>query len=312
MALAGQLAEAVNRVRDIVNDAGIAAKYGTSRVIKALGEQWNTALGDLNQQLSKNPLYAEYQITVNTTDRTYMIPSGTAGIIAVEVRESSTGGIVARIPCFGYNDVYGPNFVVKPPFIIFDAAFPTTMYVSIIYTPNALEYMQEASVTEAAFASPTTLVLTTTLNYGDFDPRPNAYIGGMVRVFTGTVNPAGYGHWPWQERYITGYVASSRTITVNKAWDFTIPAATIKYEIVPMCELQIMSIAILYTARMLLSLEGRASKAALVEAEARRSLNAARRHYGDLNRVKEPGATNHLDRKGGTSMLPSPIRTITI
>lgn len=296
-AVPGQLSEAVKTVREKINHSSINSKYGTARLVTLLGESWDVVIQDVNAGMGRNPIYATWDITFNTTDKEYLLPAGVGGLVQIAIPDPTTGRTVGIIPAYGLHEIRGPNWVITPPFIRFDLTFNESTDGRIAFIPRGVDYMHQGSLNVTAngtLIGDDSLVLSVSPSVGAFDPRPNAYIGGMIRVYSAEVL-AGYEHWPWEERWIKTYDAQKHEITVNKDWDSNPTGTAVLYEILPMIDPMLMSLACIECARHIVSVEQQLTRVRALSGEYRIRLAAIRRHYSGLNRVREPGVPNKLD-----------------
>lgn len=314
MAMLGSLLnDALNDLRTRIADAPTVAKYQTTNLLRRLAAGWNAALQDVNTALTKNPIYSHVDIVTNTTDTLYMVPAGVGGIVQIAVYNAD-GTRQYVVPCFGLNEIRGSNWTCKPPFIKFDTPWSTVTTLRVYFIPAAVNYMQTGA-TSTFTAS--TVKLNTTPVTGVFDNRPNAYLGGMIRVYATTGTTTGYVFWPTQERWITGYTVSTGTVTLEKAMDLvpTGISAQVSYEILPMVDPDLMDLAVMQAARHLLAVEQRLQRSSALHKEYQIALVAARRKYQILNSVREPGAPHktemlQVSRRPSASTFQGTVLTI--
>jgi len=84
-------------------------------------------------------------------------------------------------------------------------------------------FIDESTLTEHdGYATIQLMETSTDWFMGEFDQRPEAFVGMMIRVL-GTVSdtaPSGYGYFPVQERVVNWYDAATEMARVEPAWDF--------------------------------------------------------------------------------------------
>lgn len=142
------------------------------------------------------------------------------------------------------------------------------------YVPSADILPHEGT---AGSATGTTLVLAATPTIGVLDTRPNAYLGGLVRIL-------GDSNGIMQERVVTAYDVTTRTATVD-AWSPT-PGGTILYDILPpLFTRSVMYAVALTAARMMMSPGSTADKFKRMSLEAEEAVNAAQESVRRLNGV---------------------------
>jgi len=145
----------------------------------------------------------------------------------------------------------------------------------------------EVVVTRVGGFVDTTVVLSASPTAGLFDPRPNAYIAGRLRLLTGSNPQVGntkFSHFPWQERDIIEYDPATRKAHMSSPFDFT-PYGVITYEILPLAENALLYASSVETARSVLSMSGNMIRAREVRNEYDIALVTARRLLGARNKA---------------------------
>lgn len=164
---------------------------------------------------------------------------------------------------------------IQQPFVV--STVPTTGSVTITAVPNATY----------AVPTETTLVLASSPSIGEFDPRPNAYIAGRLRIIdAGT--PATYGAFRWIERDIIEYDPATSTVVLSSPLDFPVWATgtTVKYEILPMADSTMLLASAVEAARFIHSMTGNTERMAILTREYQRQITTARRQMATRNRAR--------------------------
>lgn len=301
----GLLEAALGDTRLAINDHVIDGRYSDSDLLRILASSFNIALTDLNTAMSKNPIYVEHTINFNTTDKEYLLPTGVNGIAQLAIPDPATGRVESLIPAFHLNELAGPNWSIVLPFLRLQMPFNRAAVGRVTFEPKAETMMHVGKLTGSTHtiaAAATTFALSeSAVQYGRFDKRPNAYIGGMLRVYKAKI-PSGYLAFPVQERIVTAFSAATLTLTLNKCFDVEISDASaneIWYEIVPLVDPGIMRLAGLEAARFLCETSTEKDKARSLSDSYERQKIAVRRNYQSLNQVREKAPPHPLNRIGG-------------
>lgn len=211
------------------------------------------------------------------------------GITAVTVTGSVGGPYTVT---FSNPSGYQPLPYVKVPPI------SGSCTIAAVYTDT---YPQVEETTIALSANPT---------IGQLDPRPNAYIGGRIRLLEGIAPSIYRGFW-WMERDIIEHDPSTGELTLSSPLDF-VPWGPIKYEIIPMSEPCMLYAAAVDTARSIHTMAGNRERVAHLEREYNRALTTARRLLGTRNKALSlmPTPTRYL-RDNSRYSSTAPINNVT-
>lgn len=163
------------------------------------------------------------------------------------------------------------------------------------------------SVTVARVNDPidTTVVLDNSPDIGNFDPRPNAFIGGRWRLLSSDKIPFDHIAMIWQERDIIEYDAASQKITLSSPLDFTPYGSTLVYEILPLGETVLFNAAAIETARLIHGMNGNVDRRNALALERKRATIVAKRMLGARNKARKIMPTPKRYLKGTSTLGPS-------
>lgn len=243
---AGFLADTIQRIYDYANEPSENPKWTSDKLYPLIRGSYGRVMQDVNG-LGQNPLIVRFDVTVTSTQRTYLLPPNIGQIIAFGKVNTTTDEFYECILPQSRLNPSGPGVTFEGPLVRFEPNWGVDETLRVLYIPNgdcALHLGTFLSTDDDV--TTTTIPVSTSPSEGYFDRRPNAYLGSMFRLLSClddtdvSVSPIGYSYFPVQERPITGVVAETALITVDTELDFD-PSAdmdgadpfTFTYEIVP-------------------------------------------------------------------------------
>lgn len=247
------------------------------------------------------------------------LSSGASGNFTVKYRTETTANIATTATAGTVETAIEALASITGVTVTGDAGGPWTIAAG---TPTVLAPFTVASqpsgggtltIAASAAETVTTVKLDTSPTLGEFDQRPNGFIGGMLRIYDAADGMTDHTVFPWQERRGIGYNAKDNTLTLNAAFDGVVnglAAGSIKYEIVPLVEPAMFELASIRAAARVLRVVGERSRVQLMQDEYEIQKTTLRRQLGKRNHVKPIGPTSKIDRKTA-GQLVSPIRVIT-
>jgi len=242
-------------IREIAGEPSIHAKYTDARLLTWIEQAYSHIILEINRR-SANPIVLPFTIALDADLLLYVLPPTVQRIIDLELLNSDGNTIGYTMPSSRYNPG-GPGVTLEHNCIRFWNDPVDGYSLRVWYVPSGCVRLHTGSIaSDASIVNSTTLntctvVLPATPTTGTLDNRPNAYIGSVFRVLSATTKDY------VQERMITAYDVTTRTITVSPCFETALlPGATVVYEIAPPVE-QAVDIAVAtYVARTLCALEG--------------------------------------------------------
>lgn len=266
----GSIRAAVKRVRQLVDEPSIEAKYSDRDIVDLLNESWSEVVGDVFA-CAQHPPYAQHDIQLSTSQYVYPLPASV--------------GEIRRIAKFSDNDEVEweilPEGLLNPSGygIILDGNHLLRMRpehgLSDVIT---IEYIPSGDITchvgQVILSGATTTVFPVSptaadVLLGDLDGRPNAYAGCIFRWLshggTTSLKPAGYNVFPVQVRRIASYSVAAPSVTVVPAFDFdptSLPNQELRstYEIYPVEAPVIWPVIARHTARLISGMENKTGR----------------------------------------------------
>jgi len=260
-------------IREFAGEPGIHAKYSDARLLDWIEMAFSKVFGALSRR-ADNPICMTYDITLSSGQPHYQLPPTCQRVLQAQV---FTAGDMdnpvwelhprARSHPAGYNIVFEHTTVRLSPATI---AQLDGYVLRVTFVPSGCVKLHTASIdtddddddtgnitngtTTATVVLPTQTNINAT-GAGTLDLRPNAYGGSIFRVLS-----AGAANYV-QERLITAYDVTTRTLTLSPQFDAGLVPATdtdtnVVYEIAPPLVEQFDAVIAAWVAMMIVGLEG--------------------------------------------------------
>jgi DNA/RNA endonuclease YhcR with UshA esterase domain len=262
-------------IRENTDEPSAGAKYDTDSLLRRIKGISQEVITELNA-LADNPVYGRINISFAQGTDTYILPPNVSSIERIGRLNSLTGLPEGILWLRSKRNPYGPVFRLEGQTLRMDPKWlgATTEY-EMLYIPNG---NFEFHYGTAAGSTTTTLTLAATPTAGARDTRQNAYVGSTVRIITDDGNIV-------QERNVTGYVNSTRVITVSPAFNPTL-AGTITYEIIPSYWHFLERVISFKVALDLVAIEGNPRRVAGLTTLLRNSMRSARLELNRMENIK--------------------------
>ena len=245
---AGFLEDTVQRIYDYSNEPSTNPKWTTDKLFPLIRGSYARIMADVNG-IGQNPIVVRFNITVTTTQRTYLLPPNVGQVLMFGKVDPANGEFYERIiPNSRFNPA-GSGCTFEGPLVRLSPLWQENDTLQILYIPNGDCVMHVGTFAQnATGVSTTTFPLAVSPSEGYFDRRPNAYLGSVARLLSAVSaagvasTPSGYSYFPIQERPITSYAPTTQLATVDTAFDFNpgdastmsgTDPAVITYEVVP-------------------------------------------------------------------------------
>lgn len=212
----------IARARGYVDAVSIDAKYTDDFLVRHIIQPATVDVLSRINTNQDNPIVNRFTISLAAGTSVYQMPPCVQEVWRIVRLDSNLNILGDYIPRNHFHRM-GPNWSLEGNTLRWWPKNDETFDVTIFYISNGDVALHYAS-TGATYPTSTTMVLPSSPTLGEVDRRPNAYVGSVVR----TLPSSGIR----QERIITAYDASTRTVTVNLPWDST-PSANTPYEIAP-------------------------------------------------------------------------------
>lgn len=267
------LARTRANIREFAGEPGIHAKYSDARLLDWIEMAFSKVFGALSRR-ADNPICLTYDITLSSGQPHYQLPPTCQRVLQAQVftAEDMDNPVWelhprARSHPAGYNIVFEHTTVRLSPTTI---AQLDGYVLRVTFVPSGCVKLHTASIdtddddddtgnitngtTTATVVLPTQTNINAT-GAGTLDLRPNAYAGSIFRVLA-----AGAANYV-QERLITAYDVTTRTLTLSPQFDAGLVPATdadtnVVYEIAPPLVEQFDAVIAAWVAMMIVGLEG--------------------------------------------------------
>lgn len=241
----GLISDSLARVRQMTDEPTQVYKYSDADLLKYLQTSFRTVLQDANMN-SSCPVIARFDVTVVAGTLDYALPPNIGEILRVSKWNSTLDLMEWEITPTNLWDPAGVGWTIQGNVVHFSPSFTIGDTLRIEYVPSGEILLHDGAATAVA-GTKTTVVLAASPTTGALDNRDNAYVGQMIRFLSNSTGQLG-------ERFITAYVASTRTATFTPAFTFVATAPT--YEILPLAHSLLEMAVCLDTARTILCIEG--------------------------------------------------------
>lgn len=260
------LSELVETVRFYINEASIDAKYTDPKLWRLINLMAAQVMTDV-RLVAENPITVRFTITLTADKYVYGLPPYVGEVLRVGSYSSdyNTWSWLFE-PRSRWNPL-GPGieWLGQGHVRITAGVIETNTAIDIEFIPNG-EVMPHASDALPASHLDLTdnkvkLVLDPTV--GQFDRRPNAYLGQVLRIYDGPLTSGDLDEtppafFPIAEHIITAYDSNTLLVTVEPdlaSWYDTGSAGLFAYEIVPVFGKSFMAAVALKTAVHVLAFE---------------------------------------------------------
>lgn len=286
-----RVTQAVRWVRRHANEPSTSSVFTNNQIMDMLHESLDAVSQELFAMAHSLPM-ARFDITTVAGQAAYMIPPNVKQVHRLAHIQSTSGLVEWEYkPRSAYSPI-GPGYIIEDNRVLRLIPYPPTDgdVVTLEYVPGGYMPMHQnvAPIYSAAGDTGTKLLTTTSwrLNpsestgyfIGEFDRRPNAYLGCTLRILGATAGgtPSGLAFFPVLERPISTYDYTTGAITWEPALDVdpTLSASTtidgvartyLNYEIVPSVDQGLMYLAALDTAAHICAIQGRTTHLAVLQ-----------------------------------------------
>tara|TARA_R110000824_G_scaffold8336_3_gene37633 strand:- start:115 stop:2721 length:2607 start_codon:yes stop_codon:yes gene_type:complete len=219
----------IERIRTYLDDPSLDAKYDNDFLVRQIIEPEMVNVITAINQGRDEPIICKFSLDGLENNFTHAELPPNVGIIHRICAVNAAGNVTDDIAKRDETDPRGPGWSVDGRDLYFRPDWtPDTAGYEVWYTPSGDFTPHYSADGGALLSGALTFTLDTAPDSGDYDRREGAYIGGVLRVWNAAKTMI-------QERVISGYDVSTRTITVRSAFGTAdIPVAgTLRYEIVP-------------------------------------------------------------------------------
>lgn len=305
----GLLTKAIRWVRTRANEPRASAKYSDTRVLELLSEELASVTEDA-YAMAVHPPYAEFTLVPVSGQQRYMLPPNVKEVHRIGVKDTTTGLWQWEVKPLSRNYPLGPQVVFEGGNIIRFLPTPsgnTALVgetITVEYIPGGVMPMHQSVLAVYSADNDTgTQLLTTTGGrliatstswfMGEFDRRPNAFLGQVLRLLATPTDksPTGYNFFPVQERPLTSYAVATGAVAWSPPLDFDpstvsdkailIPAIDIASgrtyfigEVVPNVDSALFGLAAIQAAQVIATAENRSDvvgRLATIEQRAKRA-----------------------------------------
>lgn len=270
----------ISRIRKYADEPSINAKYDSASLLEEIHSAVQTVLTDINAT-SERPVRCRHTLTLTRGTDSYLLPPQVEVIDRIAKLDNETGLPIWWIEPRAHRSPLGPIVRVEGRCLRLDPKWLSTdETVEVRYIPNGDFRIHTGEIADSADITETSIVLAATPTLGELDTRENCYVGAIVRILTDPTN--GFV----QERAITAYDRTTRTATVEPAWD-PIPAPDegesaqpVVYEVVPLYSTLFENVMAWEVAMRLRAMQGDGSNWKICERMYARALRALRLSLG--------------------------------
>lgn len=287
------LTRTIDALRRYTDEPGVNVKYSDDDMIFKISEAWSELWIELNNN-NHSPILVRFDLVINTTDLSYILPANMGIIWRVASYDADTQEIIWEMYPRSYYNASGFNWRIEGNTFRLSKTWSVAETVRIDYVPCAeikpVEFIITPGTGDEAFTS-TTFEVPSVPDKGVLDTRVNAYAGYMLRTRpTGTQTPTsgdGQGHTIVQERLISAYDPITRICTLSSAFSPTFAATdntspfnnsahTLGVEIIPLHFVMLESILSLRAAMNIVAIEGNKDRFKLMAQEYRSKIRSIR------------------------------------
>lgn len=231
----GLLADVIARVYRYMDEPIDTPKWTSDYLWPLIVGGWQRLMGDING-VGSNRIKIQFTTTITSTVGRYILPPNVGKILRMGYLDSTTGRLTETITPRHELGIYGPGVSLQGNTQLFEP-LQYDQTLTMEYVPNGFCSLHTGTLdASASGVSSTTLVLDSEPDEGYFDRQPNAYLGSIIRVLASVEGsfPDDYGHFPVQERIITGWDPKTLIATVDPAFDPDFAdLGLVTYEVVP-------------------------------------------------------------------------------
>jgi len=244
-------------IRRYADEPSTNAKYSDSNVYDEIAMAFSKVWQSITRN-TRHPAVVSYDVTVTVDTEVYVLPPTLSRILDMAWVDATTNEVTEWIrPSERLAPTY-PHITFEGNIIRFmHNQGPIANFTLRLWAKPtgwvALHRGAPTSITNDTSSNNCAIVLPATPTIGTLDHRPNAYAGCIFRLLTASDDGAGIV----QDRVITAYDASTRTLTVEPAYaTATLPTTPATYEITPLAGDDLLEPISLLVARKLVMAEG--------------------------------------------------------
>lgn len=241
------IARTLATIRRNVDEPATVAKYTDAILVGMLNEAYSHVYGELVRNSSKNVVITHH-VTIAADTYTYVLPYHAQSIDCIYMT-CSTGYKVFFASKSQFNPIGRLVWLEGQTLKIQAGVFSVGDILKVEYTTGGGALFCAGTVASYA-ADGTTITVSPTPIHGTLDTHDNAYVGSMVRVWSGATGQDGTF-----ERVVTGYDRATRTMTLDVPLTVT-EGLTLYYEIMPRIYHAMDHVVGLYMAMWISSVEG--------------------------------------------------------
>lgn len=289
-----QLYRLTQRMRRWLDESDLRTKYPDSLLVELCGEVFTEVVTDV-MNWSQFKTVVQYQFSVVANTDVYPLPTNMGEVLAVRVIDTQ-GNIVGDLTKRSYINPFGWHWRIENGHFVFETAPNGTANYSIRvdYVPAGDVAMFAGTVPASALTQETINLSSLTATLGSVDRRPRAYLGCNINLYYVTnsggsaKNPSGYSLTPIQERVIESVAPTTSIATFTRALDYDPSTALsgtdiVHVEVLPQEAPILWPTVELALAIRIMSMEARAEKRALLEAEFAKAKRALMMRIANAN-----------------------------
>ena len=228
------LKTAIERIRGFLDDPDLEAKYSDDYIVRhIISPAFASVLSRVNNSAS-NPVIHKISFPLVKNQQDYQLPPAVGEVMRLCISDEMGRVLQEALPR-GFWNLRGPNWQIQGNVISF-IPLPPEAYstMELWYIPSGDYKPVYSTGGVAAFTLSTdksyaTITVTTAATVGDWDRRPSAYVGQMMRLLpaTGVVEERLISGWDYQGG--SGWKVSFRRPFTDATGNANLPA----FEIAP-------------------------------------------------------------------------------
>lgn len=228
------LKTAIERIRGFLDDPDLEAKYSDDYIVRhIISPAFASVLSRINNSAS-NPVIQKIDFPLVAQQQDYQLPPAVGEVLRLCISDE-LGRVLQEALPRGFWNLRGPNWQIQGNIISFIPKPPESYAnMELWYIPSGDYKPVYSTGGVAAFTLSTdksyaTITVSTSATLGDWDRRPSAYVGQMMRLLpsTGVVEERLISGWEYQNG--SGWKASFRKPFTNATGNANLPA----FEIAP-------------------------------------------------------------------------------
>jgi len=223
----------LERIRTFLDDPSLDAKYDNDFLVRQIIEpEMVNVITAINQNRDE-PILCKFSLDALGLNDTHIELPPNIGIIHRITSLNAAGEVLDDIAKRDETDPRGPGWHLDGRDLYLRPDWtPDTAGYEVWYTPSGdfnPHYASSDGTLAADAGTPLVvdqLTFAATPTVGGIDMRESAYVGGVLRVWSGNKTVV-------QERVITSYNANTKVVVVRTGFTTPVVAGEVQYEIVP-------------------------------------------------------------------------------